>query len=244
MQRNAVATAEDECLGRRLALWGNLNLLEGFSKVNGFFALYPRETAEFNALLYTDGQREARSLQDFLGVTYTIAPRALADWERRETALPMVTSGQQPIFASGAETLRGLEDPSFDPRRFVYLPLGLEGTVGTNLGTARVTGESFGTHRADIEVEADAPSLVVIAQSHYHRWRASLDGAPVKLLRANHAFQAVLVPAGKHQLKLHYHDSMFRVGLAVSVLALGGLLVVTPVLPYRIRVSTNWKARW
>jgi hypothetical protein len=49
----------------------------------------------------------------------------------------------------------------------------------------------------DIEAEAAEPSLVVVAQTYYHDWRADVDGQPTHLLRANHAFQAVQVPAAR-----------------------------------------------
>jgi uncharacterized membrane protein YfhO len=43
-----------------------------------------------------------------------------------------------------------------------------------------------------------------------------VDGQPATLLRANHAFQAVQVPAGRHHVRLAYEDRMFHIGAAVS----------------------------
>ena len=71
----------------------------------------------------------------------------------------------------------------------------------------------------DAEVEAAAPSLVVVAQTYYHDWRAEIDGQPAPLLRANVAFQAVQVPAGTHKLHLFYHDRAFEIGAAASLAA-------------------------
>ncbi len=75
----------------------------------------------------------------------------------------------------------------------------------------------FGTQNVDADVEAAAPSLVVVAQTYYHNWRAEIDGQPAPLLRANVAFQAVQVPAGKHQVHLFYHDRAFEIGAAISL---------------------------
>jgi uncharacterized membrane protein YfhO len=68
--------------------------------------------------------------------------------------------------------------------------------------------------------------MVVVAQAFYHPWRAYVDGAPVRLWRANYAFQAVEVPAGRHRLELVYEDKTFRAGSAVSLATLLGCGVV------------------
>ena len=53
-------------------------------------------------------------------------------------------------------------------------------------------------------------------------WRAPL--TPVPLWRANHAFQAVQVPAGQHRVRLRYEDKRFQLGVWISgTLALLGL---------------------
>jgi uncharacterized membrane protein YfhO len=80
-----------------------------------------------------------------------------------------------------------------------------------------VLGLQFKVQRADIEVEAAEPALVVVAQTYYHNWRAYVDGQPAHLLRANYAFQALQVPAGRHHVRLAYEDLAFQLGAAVSI---------------------------
>jgi uncharacterized membrane protein YfhO len=58
--------------------------------------------------------------------------------------------------------------------------------------------------------------MVNISQSFYAPWKAYVDGAPVPLWCANHAFQAVQVPAGQHHLLLRYEDRRFRLGAWIS----------------------------
>src|SRR5581483_9565065 len=67
---------------------------------------------------------------------------------------------------------------------------------------------------------ASASALIVVAQSFYHRWRAFVDGQPSTLWRANYAFQAVEVPAGKNQVRLVYVDRAFQSVCAVSAVSL------------------------
>ena len=74
-------------------------------------------------------------------------------------------------------------------------------------------------------MEAAEPSLVVLAQTFYHRWAAYVDGQSTPLLRANYAFQAVQVPAGKHHVRLAYQDRAFYAGASISSVAILGCLI-------------------
>jgi len=69
-------------------------------------------------------------------------------------------------------------------------------------------------------VQAEAPSLAVMAQAYYPAWKATVNGVPTPLLRANHAFQAVALAAGTQHVVLTYEDSAFRLGLWLSLLSL------------------------
>jgi uncharacterized membrane protein YfhO len=112
----------------------------------------------------------------------------------------------------------------------VFLPLELKASVSiTNETSARVVSQRFTQERVELEVEAAAPSLVVLAQTWYHPWRAYVDGAPARLLRANYAFQAVEVPPGARHVRLVYEDRALRAGAVISglgVLACAGLWVL------------------
>jgi uncharacterized membrane protein YfhO len=43
-----------------------------------------------------------------------------------------------------------------------------------------------------------------------------IDGAPARLWRANHAFRAVALPPGEHQVQMRYEPASLRIGLALS----------------------------
>ena len=61
---------------------------------------------------------------------------------------------------------------------------------------------------------------MIVSQSHYHWWKAYVDGKQVPLWRANHAFQAVEVPAGQHRVEIVYEDKNFLIGAIFSGLTL------------------------
>ena len=90
-----------------------------------------------------------------------------------------------------------------------------------------------------LEVEAAAPGVVVLADTWFPGWEATLDGEPTEILRADHAFRAVAVSAGRHQIVFRYRPLSLRVGFLVSALALLAtlLLILVPALS-RLRRKT------
>jgi uncharacterized membrane protein YfhO len=52
-----------------------------------------------------------------------------------------------------------------------------------------------------------------------------VDGKPARLLRANHAFQAVEISQGRHRVRLIYQDPAFEAGAVISLLALLACLI-------------------
>ena len=206
-------------------LLSDCNLIDHVPKVNGFYSLYLREADEVNRRLYRTTNYHL-PLLDFLGVTQISAVNELFGWLPRTNALPLVTAGQTPIFAASAESLDLVFAPGFNPRQSVYLPPEARLLASEVLsGSIRVLSSSMTRENVSASVEATAPSLVVIAQASSPAWKAYVDGQPVPLWKANHAYQAWLVPAGAHRVEVRYEDNLFRTGGIISALALVACLI-------------------
>jgi hypothetical protein len=219
LQVAPMTNAENQVLFARLAINANANLLDHFPKVVGLYSLFLRETGEVLTNLW-DAPQPPAGLADFLAVSHINAPGKVIHWEFRPTYLPWVTAGQKPVFAGPTETLRALAAPDFDPRRTVFLPLETRALVTvSNSSPVRISVREFSAHRVQLETEASGPALVVIAQSYYHNWRAYVAGRPTRLLRANHAFQALQIPAGRQQVTLVYEDRAFHCGALISLIS-------------------------
>jgi uncharacterized membrane protein YfhO len=68
--------------------------------------------------------------------------------------------------------------------------------------------------------------MVVVAQTYSPNWRAYVNGADTRVWRANHAFQAIQVPAGESRVDFVYREEGFRVGLALWAASLAVLLAM------------------
>jgi hypothetical protein len=76
----------------------------------------------------------------------------------------------------------------------------------------------------EIEVELEAPGLLVLADTEYPGWRASVGGEPIEILRTNHLFRGVPLPAGRHVVRFEYRSTRLALGAAAS--AAGAALLV------------------
>ncbi len=81
--------------------------------------------------------------------------------------------------------------------------------------------------RVAIQLAAATPALLVVTDTYHPGWKATLDGAETPILRVDHAFRAVAVPAGGHRVTFRYRPRSVRVGLplgGVALLAVAWLL--------------------
>jgi hypothetical protein len=213
-------------IGHRLGLYFNCNLLEDIPKAGGFYSLYLTEQLETLLALYATTNGIAPALADFMSVSQISSATNMLEWTARTNYLPMATAGQKPIFTDSTNSLVRLLDPDFDPREVVFLPLAARSFLTTtNRAQAKIQNKRFLAHRVEIQVVAEQPGLLVLSQSFYHPWRGYVDGRSVQLWRANHAFQALEVPAGTRHVELIYEDYFFLGGVLISCLSLAAALI-------------------
>jgi hypothetical protein len=106
----------------------------------------------------------------------------------------------------------------FDPSRDVALETPAEASCRE--GAAAL--ESFVPGDERYRVTADGPGLLVTRYSFAHGWRASVDGRPAPVVRANGKHRAVSVPAGTHEVRLRYEPPGLHAGMALTALAVAG----------------------
>ena len=204
-------------LFKRVALYDNCNLLDALPKADGVFSLYLRPQADIHRLLYGSTNAPPGGLLDFLGVAHLTAPGKFVEWTARPGWLPTATGGQRIEFAHDEPILAALANPAFDSRQTVFLPPATRAEISaTNAATVRFLAQQWSATTVNLEVEAAAPTVIVLAQTFHPNWRATVNDRPVPVQRANHAFQAIPVPAGKSRIVLTYRDNRFHAGFGIS----------------------------
>ncbi len=214
-----------EYLTSRTAMYSNCNLLDRVPKIDGFFSLYVRDEGTINQILYASTNYVFEGLMDFLGVTQISDDANPTQWLPRKSARPLIDSGAQTVFLNRERTLRTLANASFDPRKTVVLPEADSALLTHTNATARILVSEYKAERIAFSADAAAPAIITIAQSNFHGWRATIDGVEKPIHVANHAFQAIALPAGHHEVVLTYHEPKLLMGAVISGLAFIGTLL-------------------
>ena len=97
-------------------------------------------------------------------------------------------------------------------------------------GRDQVTTTLQGTGQVTSHVTAASAGLLVLADPSYPQWQVTVDGRPADLLRVDHAFQGVVVPAGTHTVVFRYADHATTYG---ALLALLTALLLAATVPGR-----------
>ncbi|MGL5097449.1 MAG: YfhO family protein [Planctomycetia bacterium] len=95
--------------------------------------------------------------------------------------------------------------------------------------------EEYRSDRVVLKVSQKSAGFVVLADTFYPGWTATVDGAPVPILRANRAMRAVPTPAGDHEIVFTYRCRSLEVGAAISAAAWLAVLVFVGVGLFRGR---------
>jgi len=62
--------------------------------------------------------------------------------------------------------------------------------------------------------------LLLLTDSYYPGWEATLDGNPLPVLMVDILFRGVIVPAGSHQINFGFASAPYQLGKWVSLLGM------------------------
>ncbi len=113
-----------------------------------------------------------------------VAQRDGLEVYRNNRALPRAyLLGAAECIEDSKALLERMKQPGFEPARLALIETSLDNSLPQPapewLGEARVTAHT-GNH-CSIEVNAQAPAILVLADAYYPGWKAWLDGAPVEV---------------------------------------------------------------
>lgn len=211
-------------------LKGDVPSMYGIFSVHGGSAL---TTFRYETFMEEGGETNPKLL-GLMNVKYVVTRQELNDAEFRkvdesrhysiyknEAFLPrvlVVPSAEPAPGATDWDIIRRLANESFDPRQRVLLEEIPEESFSPSsrreIGSARIVSYSLG--RVVIEADLEADGFLVLLDTNYPGWQASVDGTPTRIYQADYLFRAVLLQEGVHTIEFVYDPLSFKWGLAVS----------------------------
>lgn len=85
----------------------------------------------------------------------------------------------------------------------------------------------YQNNRVEISARLSEPGILVLTDAFYPGWKVFVGGKEQKVLRANYLFRGVELPAGDRMVEFIYEPDSFKLGLIISLLTVG-LLVIVP----------------
>jgi hypothetical protein len=144
--------------------------------------------------------------------------------------LPRAFVVHQAIAAASAEEALGyFKDTALDPATTVVLegeaPALPAGSAETDPATsAEIRQETPQFIQIDVTTAGDG--YLVLLDTFYPGWRATIDGQPAEVYRANYVSRAVYIPAGSHTVEFVYRPRPFWLGVGLAGATLVAILTL------------------
>jgi hypothetical protein len=103
-------------------------------------------------------------------------------------------------------------------------------------GTARVT--AYSADEVVVHTSASADAWLVLSDTFYPGWTATIDGTPAAVLRGDVLFRVVAIPGGEHDVAFRFVPASVSIGLPISV----GSFALT-VLVLAVAGGSAWRRR-
>lgn len=87
--------------------------------------------------------------------------------------------------------------------------------------SAFVEVEELGFNRITIKTFSPTPSILVLSEVYYPDWKATVDGNPVEMLRADFILRGVALNAGEHEVEFRYDTTLIKKSAYASAVTLG-----------------------
>ncbi|MBI5879679.1 MAG: YfhO family protein [Chloroflexi bacterium] len=155
------------------------------------------------------------------------------------------------VETDAGRALARLNDSDVDPSRVIVI----EDATNAFEQPDRVAWESACTGEADrcdrvrwerdddmqisLSMRAPASGWLLLADTWYPGWRATLDGAETPIVRANYAQRAVRLPEGTHTVEFFYDPPIVRFGIVVSALSMTAALAALAALSVGARSTAR-----
>jgi hypothetical protein len=225
----------------------NLNMPCGIASVEGYDPLRPARWHELlrHAQDRLNANRDDTKLLDMMNVKFVATLNAhelegSPTWSLIERGRPLLYENHHALprawfvekvraVASWEQAKRVMDTAEFDPRRTAVVEC-QDATAPKDAGLAPSSKLELPRnfpYISSLEKVESPSAFLVLSEAWFPGWRAALNGKPHPMWRANGVLRGMSVPAGRHEVKMVYAPTEFRMGTFVSLLSVASLIALS-----------------
>jgi hypothetical protein len=199
-------------LGERAALLPNAAMIDRVPSANNFDSLIVGRYQHLLDQVEDLPLDQALPILSRMHVGYLVSPR--------ELDLPIVTRTPDVTIYRNTQVL---------PRAWIVPASSDLSSVDQIAPESAVQSLTDSGNAVTIRAASPQAGWLILSDTFYPGWQATVDGVPVDIQVANESFRAIEFPAGDHTIAFRYEPRSVSVGLLVSLVSLGvivpGLIV-------------------
>lgn len=159
-------------------------------------------------------------------------------WYQSEEAKPDAYLVHKIIAVDTAdEAVEKISSPNFNSDEFVVLENSEPGVktwlqTGKNAGSRSSSSKDRVTYRRKsnssvaLTTDSEEPSVLVITETFYPGWKATIDGKSAPILHGNHLFKSLILEAGHHEVRFSYFPDSLKIGFLLCIIGLVGTVIL------------------
>ncbi len=134
-----------------------------------------------------------------------------------------------------------LVSKNFDPEKIVLLDAEPKNfpCVETSLKDKQkpVTIVTYESNSVELSVNSQEKKLLILSDSYYPGWKATINDKNTEILRANYLFRAVIIQPGENKVRFEYDPLSFKLGLIISMTT----VLICGLYFWRKKTTINWR---
>ncbi|MBI5019243.1 YfhO family protein [Candidatus Gottesmanbacteria bacterium] len=150
------------------------------------------------------------------------------DWAIYENteALPRAfVAGESKTYENSRDFTDIFFSDGFNPITTALFPEGVSIVKGfPATGSAAIT--SYEPERVMVKTESSVSGTLVVTDTFYPGWIATVDGKPTAIARVNWTMRGINVPSGKHEVIMIYAPFSVTLGILLSAASLGATIIL------------------
>lgn len=162
---------------------------------------------------------------DLPGLEPVLDPLPQTRLYRVRDALPRVFLAGRGEAMTDEQAARRIFDTDVVAGHVALLPPGTPALAGPTSTPGTCTLATFAARGLRAHCRTDRSAWAVFVEQYAPGWRATVDGRPAPIARANLIMRAVQLGPGEHDIVLAYHAPGLELGLAMSLTSVALLLV-------------------